>query len=130
MSVRSMCCSRSFLKLPQNQRLCREIGDFIFHIVNIYSPSARPKKMFIAVVTYGRFLKGYRSRTLFIFLIFGVICRKNNLWSAILSSVWLLLAEMALCGGDYREVEDTEVQRWFQRGLQEKGPQPEASQQL
>lgn len=70
-SVRSMCCSRSFLKLPQNQRLCHEIWDFIFHIVNIYSPLAMPNKMFISVVTYGRLLKGYRSRTHFIFLVFG-----------------------------------------------------------
>lgn len=38
--------------------------------------------------------------------------------------------EMALRGGDHRQVEDTKVQGQFKRRLQEESPQPEASQRL
>lgn len=49
--------------------------------------------------------------------------------SDFLRSLWLS-TEMALRGGDHRQVEDSEVQRQPQRKLQEASPQPEASQWL
>lgn len=46
------------------------------------------------------------------------------------SGLFFLSTEMALRGGDHRQVEDPEVQRQPQRKLQEEGPQPEAPQRL